>query len=30
VGEGARADIKSATGIDLHWEVRRIGVEKTE
>jgi len=30
VGEGARADIKSATGIDLHWEVRRIGMEKTE
>ncbi|WP_421790881.1 UDP-N-acetylmuramate dehydrogenase [Hyphobacterium sp.] len=28
VGEGALADIKSATGIDLHWEVRRIGVEK--
>lgn len=28
VGEGARADIKAATGIDLHWEVRRIGVEK--
>jgi len=27
VGEGARADIKAATGIDLHWEVRRIGVE---
>lgn len=25
VGEGARADIKAATGIDLHWEVRRIG-----
>lgn len=29
VAEGARADIKAATGIDLHWEVRRIGVEKT-
>lgn len=27
VGEGARTDIKAATGIDLHWEVRRIGVE---
>jgi UDP-N-acetylmuramate dehydrogenase len=27
VGEGARADIKAVTGIDLHWEVRRIGVE---
>ena len=27
VGEGARADIRAATGIDLHWEVRRIGVE---
>ncbi|MEE2526319.1 UDP-N-acetylmuramate dehydrogenase [Hyphobacterium sp. HN65] len=27
VAEGARADIKAATGIDLHWEVRRIGVE---
>lgn len=27
VGEGARADILAATGIDLHWEVRRIGVE---
>jgi UDP-N-acetylmuramate dehydrogenase len=26
VGEGARADIKAATGIDLHWEVRRVGV----
>jgi len=26
VGEGARADIIAATGIDLHWEVRRIGV----
>lgn len=30
VGQGARADIKRATGIDLHWEVRRIGVEKAE
>lgn len=30
VGEGARADIKSATGIDLHWEVRRMGVEKAK
>ena len=28
VGEGARADIKAATGIDLHWEVRRIGVSQ--
>jgi len=30
VGEGARADIKAATNIDLHWEVRRIGVEKAK
>jgi UDP-N-acetylmuramate dehydrogenase len=30
VGEGARADIRSSTGIDLHWEVRRIGVEKAK
>jgi UDP-N-acetylmuramate dehydrogenase len=30
VGEGARADIKAATGIDLHWEVRRIGVERAK
>jgi UDP-N-acetylmuramate dehydrogenase len=28
VGEGARADIKAATGIDLHWEVRRIGTSQ--
>jgi len=28
VGEGARADIIAATGIDLHWEVRRIGVSQ--
>ena len=28
VGEGARADIIAATGIDLHWEVRRIGVSR--
>ena len=26
--EGARADIRAATGIDLEWEVKRIGVEK--
>ncbi|MEE2566051.1 UDP-N-acetylmuramate dehydrogenase [Hyphobacterium marinum] len=25
VVEGARADIKKATGIDLHWEVKRLG-----
>jgi UDP-N-acetylmuramate dehydrogenase len=30
VAEGARADIKAATGIDLHWEVKRLGVEKSE
>ena len=29
VVEGARADIRAATGIDLEWEVKRIGVEKT-
>jgi UDP-N-acetylmuramate dehydrogenase len=28
VVEGARADIRAATGIDLEWEVKRIGVEK--
>ena len=28
VVEGARADIRAATGIDLQWEVKRIGVEK--
>lgn len=27
VVEGARADIRAATGIDLEWEVKRIGVE---
>ncbi|MEN0651491.1 MULTISPECIES: UDP-N-acetylmuramate dehydrogenase [Hyphobacterium] len=27
VVEGARADILAATGIDLEWEVKRIGVE---
>lgn len=26
VVEGARADIRAATGIDLEWEVKRIGV----
>lgn len=25
VVEGARADIRKATGIDLHWEVKRLG-----
>ena len=31
VVEGARADVKKQTGVDLHWEVRRIGVgEETE
>ena len=28
VVEGARADIKATTGIDLHWEVKRLGVAK--
>lgn len=28
VVEGARTDIRDATGIDLEWEVKRIGVEK--
>lgn len=28
VVEGARADIRAATGIDLQWEVKRLGVER--
>tara|TARA_R110002096_G_scaffold10624_4_gene40647 strand:- start:455 stop:1372 length:918 start_codon:yes stop_codon:yes gene_type:complete len=28
VVEGARADIRAATGIDLHWEVKRLGDAK--
>lgn len=27
VVEGARADVKAQTGVELHWEVRRIGVK---
>lgn len=25
LGEAVRADVKAATGIDLHWEIKRIG-----
>ena len=28
VVEGARSDIKDATAIDLHWEVKRLGITK--
>jgi UDP-N-acetylmuramate dehydrogenase len=26
LGEAVRADVKAKTGIDLHWEIKRIGV----
>jgi len=25
LGEAVRADVLAKTGIDLHWEIRRIG-----
>jgi UDP-N-acetylmuramate dehydrogenase len=25
LGEAVRADVKARTGIDLHWEIKRIG-----
>ena len=25
LGDAVRADVKAKTGIDLHWEIRRIG-----
>ena len=25
LGEAVRADVKAKTGIDLHWEIKRIG-----
>ena len=28
LGEGIRADVKARSGVDLRWEIRRVGVEK--
>jgi UDP-N-acetylmuramate dehydrogenase len=28
LGETVRARVKAHSGIDLHWEIKRIGVEK--
>ena len=29
LGETVRARVKAASGIDLHWEIKRIGIERS-